>query len=116
MLHLRQIVFILIVSCFTVALTERDSNILPGKYHAYNQPHHQNHHHSKKLHAASLSSSSLSAKGLDLHHTKSLDVEQPSTRQENPIKNWFGIFNRNNSKQPPAVAAQDTQTNTCSCR
>ncbi|XP_037824476.1 LOW QUALITY PROTEIN: venom protease-like [Lucilia sericata] len=101
MLHLQQTVCILIVSCIcltttTLALNERDGNILPGKYHAYSQQ--QQHHHTKKLHA----------KGLDLptsHQTKLA----ASTRQENPIKTWFGVFNRNNSNHNQTLP-------TCSCR
>lgn len=125
MLHLQQTVCILIISCIclTLALNEHDANILPGKYHAYSQQQ------SKKL----------PAKGLDLQHhhqhhnllhqTK-LAASQPSGRQENPIKTWFGVFNRNNSKPQSntttngvnannnaGAAAQDVlYSTTCSCR
>ncbi|XP_065361336.1 venom protease [Calliphora vicina] len=121
MLHLEQTVCILIISCIclTLALNEHDGNILPGKYHAYSQQL------PKKV----------PAKGLDLHqhrlHQIKLAASQPSGRQENPIKTWFGVFNRNNSKPQSntttngvnannnagAAAAQDTlYSTTCSCR
>ncbi|KAM7358778.1 venom protease isoform 1-T2 [Cochliomyia hominivorax] len=116
MLHLQNIFCILIISCIyiTLALNEHDINILPGKYHAYNQNHQ---YHPKKLHA------------------KGLDSIPTTGRQENPIKTWFGVFNRNNSKpqtnatatttaaaaangaNPAANVAQDTiYATTCSCR
>lgn len=132
MLHLAtQTVCILIISCIylistTLAVNEHDTaNILPGKYHAYNQNHQ---YHTKKLHAKGLVDVQNLQSPAKLLTSSSSVQSQSLGRQENPIKNWFGVFNRNNSK-PQANAtnagagaaatnvAQDTiYSTTCSCR
>lgn len=152
MLHLKQTVCILIISCIclintktTLAVNERDvANILPGKYHAYNQNHQNHQYHTKKLHAKGLlditqqqqqqhqqhlqSPAKLLTSTTSSSSSSSTSQSQSMGRQENPIKNWFGVFNRNNSKpQANATAAsanpaatnvaQDTiYSTTCSCR
>lgn len=66
---------------------------IPGKYQALGAAHHQ----AKKLKIGDVNASSS-------------DANKPVFRQ-NPIKNWFGAFNRNNSP-----AAQNQTSPTCSCR
>lgn len=73
--------------------TTATSASIPGKYQAYGSQHQP-----KKLRAG------IGAAG------NSSGSEPVNQFRQNPIKNWFGVFNRNNS--PPA---QD-QTATCSCR
>ena len=162
MLHLRQLQFVIIVSCFgglllisnfahATSLTSQKQQKqlpsestggatvdlkIPGKYHAYAQQQQQ--HQSKKLLHAAAASLSTSASQHSKRHSSfalfgagddneivvassagsvggtDLAAGSVSTKQQlNPIKNWFGLFNRNNS--PPPV--HDTQTaTTCSCR
>ncbi|XP_037718071.1 venom protease [Drosophila subpulchrella] len=70
---------------------------IPGKYQALGAAHHQ----SKKLKIGAVNASSSDANA---------NANKPVFRQ-NPIKNWFGAFNRNNSP-----AAQNQTSPTCSCR
>ncbi|ALC44600.1 CG4914 [Drosophila busckii] len=76
----------------TTAATAAASSI-PGKYQAYGSQHQP-----KKLR--------LTGAGAGGNDT----VNKPVYRQ-NPIKNWFGVFNRNNSP-----TAHNQTAPTCSCR
>jgi len=70
---------------------------IPGKYQALGAAHHQ----AKKLKIGAVNASSSDANA---------NANKPVFRQ-NPIKNWFGAFNRNNSP-----ATQNQTSPTCSCR
>ncbi|XP_017109475.2 trypsin-7 [Drosophila bipectinata] len=74
---------------------------IPGKYQALGAAHHQ----PKKLKIGAVNSSPSTSPSDGNGHKP-----VPVLRQ-NPIKNWFGAFNRNNSP-----AAQNQTSPTCSCR
>ncbi|XP_064552304.1 venom protease [Drosophila montana] len=82
----------------TRSTTTAEASSIPGKYQAYGSQHQP-----KKLRAGIGAAGNSS--GVDATGNKPVNQFR-----QNPIKNWFGVFNRNNS--PPA---QD-QTATCSCR
>ncbi|EDV39209.1 uncharacterized protein Dana_GF25188 [Drosophila ananassae] len=74
---------------------------IPGKYQALGAAHHQ----PKKLKIGAVNSAPSTSPSDGNGHKP-----VPVLRQ-NPIKNWFGAFNRNNSP-----AAQNQTSPTCSCR
>ncbi|XP_017862556.1 PREDICTED: trypsin-7 [Drosophila arizonae] len=77
----------------TSRTTTATSSSIPGKYQAYGSQHQP-----KKLRVG------IGAAG------NSNGSEPVNQFRQNPIKNWFGVFNRNNSP------AAHSQTPTCSCR
>ncbi|XP_034480387.1 venom protease [Drosophila innubila] len=107
-----------IISCIVAASTATTrattattrtttTSSIPGKYQAYG-----NQHQPKKLRLGLGTGSGVGqGAGASAGNSSAVDVtaNKPVFRQ-NPIKNWFGVFNRNNS--PPA----QEQTATCSCR
>ncbi|KAH8404480.1 hypothetical protein KR222_006159 [Zaprionus bogoriensis] len=98
-----------LVAASTAAATPTTTtSSIPGKYQAYG-----NLHQPKKLRIGFGAGAAAGAGAAGVAgNASALDAaagSKPVFRQ-NPIKNWFGVFNRNNS--PPA---QD-QTATCSCR
>ena len=166
MLQLQQqqtAIWFLIISC--IALTRagvseqpqqpaqqqlQSGNILPGKYHAYTQQQQQQYQkqqNTKKLHILAVAKNPH-LQQQQLQQQQETYLQQPqvhaklavaSGRQENPIKNWFGVFNRNHTRPQsstqnanngaPAHGAsssatanhqvsQDSMatTKTCSCR
>lgn len=100
----------------TTSSASTTTSSIPGKYQAYGSQHQP-----KKLRigfgAAAAGGAGAGAGaaaggvggGSNSSALLNANANKPVFRQ-NPIKNWFGVFNRNNS--PPA---QD-QTATCSCR
>nr|XP_014086279.1 venom protease [Bactrocera oleae]XP_036216844.1 venom protease [Bactrocera oleae]XP_036216845.1 venom protease [Bactrocera oleae] len=106
------------------------SIVIPGKYHAYTQHAQQ----PKKLHVSAIAAQKpLSQQQASKQQQKHYQEQQQQQRQQrvdavkpvavpssklNPIRNWFGIFNRNNAQATAAAAtAHDTTTTTtCNCR
>lgn len=105
------------------------SIVIPGKYHAYTQHAQQ----PKKLHVSAIAAQKpLSQQQASKQQQKHYQQQQQQQRQQrvdavkpvavpssklNPIRNWFGIFNRNNAQATAAAAtAHDTATTTCNCR
>ncbi|XP_036326548.1 venom protease-like [Rhagoletis pomonella] len=105
------------------APTVVSSIVIPGKYHAYTQHLPQSTY--KKVHV------SATATATHQHHHQMKQQQQQQQNQQqrqqrvdvakpvalpsaklNPIRNWFGIFNRNNAQ----ATAHDTTTTTCNCR
>ncbi|XP_053954145.1 venom protease [Anastrepha ludens] len=100
------------------APTVISSIVIPGKYHAYTQHLQQP---AKKVHVSA--SAAHQKQQHEQHEQKQqrqqrVDVVKPvilPSSKLNPIRNWFGIFNRNNA-QASAAIAHDTTTTTCNCR
>lgn len=105
------------------------ANVIPGKYHAYTQ--HTQQQPPKKLHVSAIAAAQSQPAQKQQQYKYQ---QQQQTRQQrvdavkpvavpssklNPIRNWFGIFNRNNAQATAAAAtatAHDTTTTTCNCR
>lgn len=149
-LERQTVIWFLIISCIalTWAVNEQlqvqqqhsGNNILPGKYHAYTQQQQQQQlklkqkqQNTKKLHIVGVAKTAahLQQRQPQVH----AKLAEASGRQENPIKNWLGVFNRNHTTRPQASASfssssssasatanhqvsQDSMvtTKTCSCR
>ncbi|XP_067648311.1 venom protease [Eurosta solidaginis] len=104
------------------------SIVIPGKYHGYTQYLQQQQQSAKKLHVSAMASQQQHKHQLKKQqHYQQQQQQQRQQRVDgavkpvalpsskfNPIRNWFGIFNRNNAQA--AAVAHDTATTTCNCR
>ncbi|CAD7005427.1 unnamed protein product [Ceratitis capitata] len=126
------------------APTVAASIVIPGKYYAYTQQHlptakkvhvsataARHNHHQQKQH--SQQQLQQEQKRQYKHYQQQQHQQQQQYRQQrvdvvkpaalpstklNPIRNWFGIFNRNNAQASAAasIAHDTTTTTTCNCR